>query len=111
MTATFRSEGLREPSYSRVTAAGRRIEKQLMRSLDGPSFFGVLERGALNGRMHLHFLLSSDARQAENVFFGHRKFEGFTKVIPISQGFGVTEYVTKYVTKDREPWWIAGRLA
>lgn len=114
MTATFASRSTEVsvgPSFSRVSRAARRIERQLIMSLDGPSFFGVLETGAWSGRMHLHFLLSTNVSQAEIVFSGHRKFEGFTKVIPLSQSFGVTEYVTKYVTKGRDPFWIAGRLA
>lgn len=111
VTATFRDESGMAPTYSRVTRAARFIERSLTRSLERPSFFGVLEKGSWSQRMHLHFLLSCDARLANAIFAKHRKFEGFTKVIELQDSVdGVSEYVTKYVTKDRDPFWIAGGI-
>lgn len=97
-----------QPGLSRVTRAGRRFEQSLTRALARPSWFGVLERGKLNGRMHLHWLIScQDDVPMYAAMRSHRAKEGFADVVT-SRQTSPAEYVSKYVSKSDGDWWSAG---
>jgi len=56
--------GSRGPTRSRVERAGSRFAKLLTRAVGSPTFFIVREYGGMNGRAHLHSIVSSTDQSA-----------------------------------------------
>lgn len=95
------------PTRSRVERAAYRFERLLTHSLGSPSFFIVREFGGMNGRAHLHSIVSSldraVIREGESV---HRTKDGFVNIR--RHAVSVAEYVSKYVSKSDRDFWLAG---
>jgi hypothetical protein len=109
-TLTFATRGYElkgVPGISRVQRAGRRFASRLTMCQARPSFFVCMEKGSWNGRRHLHSLIScGDSAVTREVLEAHRMREGF---VDLSHRAGsVTEYVTKYLTKSDDDFWLAG---
>lgn len=94
------------PTQSRVMRAAARFERVLMRSLAKPSWFIVREYGGMNGRAHLHCLVSSvDPVVIREATEGHLG-DGFGKISHVKMS--AVEYVVKYVSKSDRSWWSGG---
>lgn len=101
------SVGTTGPTRSRVQRAAFRLEELLTRSLARPSWFIVREFGGMNGRAHLHCLISSeDSVVIREALARHQSREGFVSLR--SCELSPVEYVTKYVSKSDSDWWRAG---
>lgn len=99
------------PSRSRALRAATAFEKALLTTLERPSFFAVIERGALAGRLHIHALVDGAPAALKIALASHRETSGYVDVKDVSQIGGVSAYVTKYVTKQADAdWWASGPL-
>lgn len=98
-----------EPSFSRVVRAAKDFEKFLIFSQGKASFFGVMEIGKWNGRRHLHFLISGLDGELMRAAIGYHEWRsGYSATRTLESTGGIPGYVTKYVMKSRDPFWIAG---
>lgn len=98
------------PTETRVLRASRQFQRDLI-AMGTTSFFGVVESGSFSGRRHIHTLVTQPSRESwllRESLARMRTKEGLVDVRPVSSIGGVSMYVTKYVTKDREPQWFAG---
>lgn len=98
------------PTNTRVLRAARSLEAQFL-GMGSVSFFGVVESGRWSGRRHIHTLATQPGRETwllRETLARMRTAEGLVDVRPISSIGGVSNYVTKYVTKDADPQWFAG---
>lgn len=98
------------PTETRVLRAARAFQRDLI-AMGSVSFFGVVESGAWNGRRHIHTLVTQPSREQwllRETLARLRTKEGLVDVRPVSSIGGASSYVTKYVTKERDPFWFAG---
>jgi len=95
------------PTRTRVTRAGVRFARSLTRALARPSFFMVREVGGMNGRAHLHSIVSDpELSSTRAAIASHAAKDGFVKLS--RRTCSPVEYVTKYVSKSDGDWWRAG---
>lgn len=78
-----------------------------MRAMARPSFFIVRELGGMNGRAHLHSIVSDPGLSSTRAAIAsHAERDGFVK-LSMRTGSPV-EYVAKYLSKSDGDWWRAG---
>lgn len=109
-TFTFRNLDLPsyKPGLQRVSRAGQKLVDLF--SGNGSSVFAVVEVGTDTRRLHLHSLSNLDAIRLRIVHSWWRKKYGHEKQDLVSSRGGVSDYVTKYVTKSDMPFFAAGPL-
>jgi len=110
-TFTFRNLDIEryQPGLQRVMIAGQKLVDKLVDN--GMSVFVAVEAGTVTRRLHLHSL-SNCAKETLIALvaeewrekYGHRKID-----VVHSRG-GVSDYVTKYITKSDMPFFAAGPL-
>lgn len=78
-----------------------------MRALAKPSFFMVRELGGMNGRAHLHSIVSDpELSSTRAAIASHAASDGFVKLS--KRMISPVEYVAKYVSKSDGDFWRAG---
>jgi len=109
-TFTFRNLDLPNyrPGLQRVTVAAQRLVGLL--ASNGTSGFVVVEVGTDTRRLHLHSLSNLDSRRIQVVGLWWREKYGHRKIDIVYSRGGVSDYVTKYVTKSDMPFFADGPL-
>lgn len=109
-TFTFRNLDLPnyKPGVQRVTIAGQKLVGLL--GANGTSAFVVVEAGTDTRRLHLHSLSNLDALRLKVVHGWWRSKYGHEKVDLVHSRGGVSDYVSKYVTKSDMPFFAIGPL-
>lgn len=109
-TFTFRSLALPnyKPGRQRVGNAAQKLVEKL--ESNGTSAFVVAEEGTDTRRLHLHSLSNLDPLRLKIIQKWWRLKYGHNKVQFVMSRGGVSEYVTKYVTKSDMPFWAGGPL-
>lgn len=102
--------GATGPTRSRVIRAADRFEKSLTSAVARPSWFMVREVGGMNGRAHLHSIVSDpELSSTRAAIASHAGKDGFVKLS--KRMISPVEYVAKYVSKsDGDFWRAAGPL-
>lgn len=96
------------PSVTRVNRAGSWLSWYMTRAIPTATYFSVVEAGSLNGRRHLHSLISAPESSIRAAQRWHETRHGFGALEKVDSVGGVSGYVTKYVTKSVDPVWFAG---
>jgi len=109
-TFTFRNLDIPNyrPGLQRVTSAGQKLVDLL--ESNGTSAFVVVEAGTDTRRLHLHSLSNLDSRRLKVVSEWWKAKYGHKKVELVHSRGGVSDYVTKYVTKSDMPFFAGGPL-
>lgn len=109
-TFTFRNLDIQnyKPGPQRVTIAAQRLVDLL--ASNGTSAFVVVEVGTDTRRLHLHSLSNLDSRRESVVHQWWKRKYGYEKTDIVQSRGGVSDYVTKYVTKSDMPFFAGGPL-
>lgn len=110
-TFTFRNLDIERyrPGLQRVMIAAQKLVDVLVDN--GTSVFVAVEAGTVTRRLHLHSLANcSKEVMAALVAEEWREKYGHRKIDVVHARMGVSEYVTKYVTKSDMPFFADGPL-
>lgn len=109
-TYTFRNLDIPnyKPGRQRVERAARKLVDLSL--ANGMSVFVVAEEGTDTRRLHLHSLSNLERQRLEVIQEWWRRNYGHSNCKLAVSRLGVSQYVTKYVTKGDMPFWAGGPL-